>query len=58
MTDTAKAVGIKSSLTSHPYYFVIERLEKMTPEEFRRSLVRAGIANEDGTLTAKYRRRR
>jgi hypothetical protein len=56
--DTEKAVEAESSLTSHPYYFVIERLEKMTPEEFRQSLFRAGITNEDGTLRPEYKRRK
>jgi hypothetical protein len=37
---------------------IIEELKNMTPEEFRQSLVRAGIANEDGSLTEKYRRRK
>ena len=36
----------------------IEKVKNMTPEEFRQSLFRAGITNEDGTLRPEYKRRR
>jgi hypothetical protein len=39
-----------------PYAFVVENIRKMTVEEFRESLVRAGIIDRNGELTAKYRR--
>lgn len=35
---------------------IVEEIKQMTPEEFRRSLIQSGILNEDGTLTAKYKR--
>jgi hypothetical protein len=37
---------------------IIEDINKMTPEEFRQSLFRAGITNEDGTLRPEYKRRK
>ncbi len=37
---------------------IIDDIQKMTPEEFRQSLVDAGIANEDGTLRDEYKRRK
>jgi hypothetical protein len=37
---------------------IVEEVKNMTPEEFVQSLVRAGIANEDGTLRDEYKRRR
>ena len=39
-----------------PYAYIVEDIRKMTPEEFRESLVRAGIIDRNGELTAKYRR--
>jgi hypothetical protein len=60
MADTEKAapeITITSRVT-RTLQSIVEEVEKMTPEEFRQSLVRAGIANEDGTLTDKYKRRK
>ena len=36
--------------------FIDERLKAMSPEEFRESLVKAGIIGKDGKLTAPYAR--
>ncbi len=36
---------------------VLEHINKMSPEEFRESLRRAGIITKSGKLTAKYRRK-
>jgi hypothetical protein len=33
---------------------ISERLKKMTPAEFRESLVRAGIIDHEGNLTPQY----
>ncbi len=43
--------GIAATLHS-----IDERLKAMTPEEFRASLVRAGIIGKDGKLTPPYAR--
>lgn len=37
--------------------YVLERLKRMTPEEFIASLIRAGIITKDKKLTAKYRQK-
>lgn len=37
--------------------FVVEVIKKMSPDEFRESLIRAGIIDEDGRLTENYRRK-
>ena len=37
---------------------IVEEVKNMTPEEFRQSLFRAGIANEDGTLRPTSTKRR
>ena len=33
---------------------VLAKIQRMTPQEFFALAVRAGISNEDGTLTAPY----
>jgi hypothetical protein len=60
MADTLEAIaadpmtdGITLSLIA-----LIEKVERMTPEEFRQSLVRSGIIDEHGKLTPMYRRRK
>ncbi len=35
---------------------ILDRIRKMSPEEFAESLVRAGIIDEHGKLTERYRR--
>jgi hypothetical protein len=37
---------------------IVEEVERMSPKEYRQSLVHAGILNEDGTLTEMYKRRK
>ena len=37
---------------------IIEEVKNMTPAEFRQSLFRDGITNEDGTLRDEYKRRK
>ena len=37
---------------------IIEKFKRMTPEEFRQSLVRSGILDEHGKLTPMYTRRK
>ena len=39
-----------------PFAYVLEAIRKMTPEEFRESLIRAGIVDHNGELTPTYRR--
>jgi hypothetical protein len=60
MADTAEAEpedlmtdGITLTLRK-----IVEKVERMTPEEFRQSLVRSGIIDEHGKLTPMYRRRK
>ena len=38
------------------YASLVDRLRQMTPEEFRRSLLRSGIITGAGQLTDKYKR--
>jgi hypothetical protein len=45
-----------ASYAESPYAFIVEDIRKMTVEEFRESLIRAGILDRKGRLTAKYRR--
>jgi hypothetical protein len=35
---------------------VVERVRRMSVEDFRESLIRAGIIGRDGKLDAKYKR--
>jgi hypothetical protein len=57
MADTAGAEAAEEAgYAESPYASIVEDIRKMTPEEFRESLVRAGILNRNGELTAKYRR--
>jgi hypothetical protein len=37
---------------------IVEEVKQMTPEEFRQSLFRSGIIDENGKLTPMYRRRK
>jgi hypothetical protein len=37
---------------------IVEEVERMTPEEFRQSLIDAGIYDEHGNLKAMYKRRK
>jgi len=37
------------------FQYIIDHMEKMTPEETKQSLIRAGILTEDGQLAEKYR---
>jgi hypothetical protein len=38
------------------FAYLVDALKRMTPEEFHRSLVDAGIVDEDGELTPMYKR--
>lgn len=51
-TDTAVRLPPHANAEAHA--LVMARLEKMTPEEFMASLVRAGICTPDGKLTEHY----
>jgi hypothetical protein len=59
MADTEKAeeVVYPTSGVTRMLREIVEEIERMTPEEYRQSLIHAGIINEDGTLTAKYKRK-
>ena len=50
--DAAEDAKYKDS----PFAYVLEAIRKMTPEEFRESLVRAGIIDQNGELTPTYKR--
>jgi uncharacterized protein (DUF2336 family) len=57
MAGTAGAEAAEDTgYAESPYAFIVEKLRKMTVEEFRESLVRAGILDRKGRLMAKYRR--
>jgi hypothetical protein len=45
-----------SKYTGSPWAYIVEDIRKMTPEEFRESLIRAGIIDQNGELTPTYRR--
>jgi hypothetical protein len=60
MADTAEAEpedlmtdGITLTLRK-----IVEEVNRMTPEEFRQSLIDAGIYDEHGKLRAMYKRRK
>jgi len=60
MDDTADAIlddpmtdGITRRLK-----MLVDEVNRMTPEEFRQSLIDAGIYDEHGKLKAMYRRRK
>ncbi len=46
----------KSGYADSPWAYIVENIRKMTPEEFRESLVQAGIVDQNGELTPTYRR--
>ncbi len=46
----------KASYADSPWAYIVENIRKMTPEEFRESLVQAGIVDQNGELTPTYRR--
>jgi hypothetical protein len=59
MVDTEKGeeVVFPTSEATRTLREIVEEIEQMTPEEFRQSLIKTGILNEDGTLAAKYKRK-
>jgi len=60
MADTAEAEP-EDPMTSDVTRMLrqlVEKVERMTPEEFRQSLFRAGIVDEHGKLMPMYRRRK
>jgi hypothetical protein len=60
MADTANVEpeDLMISEVTHTLREIIEELKRMTPEEFRQSLVHAGIIDEHGKLTPMYKRRK
>ena len=50
------AAAEEAGYAESPYAYIVEDIRKMTPEEFRESLVQAGIIDRNGELTPKYRR--
>ena len=56
-TERAEEVVFPTSGVTRTLREIVEEIEQMTPEEFRESLIQSGILNEDGTLTAKYKRK-
>jgi hypothetical protein len=51
---TDSGVQLPPHANAEAHARVMARLEKMTPEEFLASLVRAGICTPDGKLTEHY----
>ena len=51
-TEAAEDAKYKDS----PFAYLLEDIQKMTPEEFRESLIQAGIIDQSGELTPTYRR--
>jgi hypothetical protein len=39
-----------------PWAYIVENIRKKTPEEFRESLIQAGIIDQSGELTPTYKR--
>ena len=57
MADTAGAkTAEEAGYADSPWAYIVEDIRKMTPEEFRESLIRAGIIDQNGELTPTYRR--
>jgi hypothetical protein len=55
--DTAGAEAAeKAGYADSPWAYIVEDIRKMTPEEFRESLIQAGIIDQSGELTPTYRR--
>jgi hypothetical protein len=55
--DTAGAKAAEEAgYADSPYAYIVEDIRKMTPQEFRELLIRAGIIDENGELTPTYRR--
>jgi hypothetical protein len=46
----------KWSYADSPFAYIVEDIRNMTVEEFRESLVRAGITDSNGELTPTYKR--
>ena len=56
-TEKAEEVVFPTSAVTRTLREIVEEIERMSPEEFRQSLIQTGILNEDGTLAAKYKRK-
>jgi hypothetical protein len=55
--DTAGAEAAEDAkYKDNPFGYLLEDIRKMTVEEFRESLIRAGIIDQNGELTPTYRR--
>lgn len=57
---SSKTVGTAKRPRSQPtgkFAFILDVIAKRTPEETLQALIRAGIYNEDGTLTPHYQPR-
>ena len=53
----AKEAGPRNADRPTAFYAsLVDKIRRMTPEEFRRSLLRAGIITKDGQLTDTYKR--
>ena len=56
-TEKADEVVFPTSGVTRTLREIVEEIKRMTPEEFRQSLIQSGILNEDGTLAARYKRK-
>ena len=55
--DTAGAEAVvDAKYKDSPFAYILEDIQKMTVEEFRESLIQAGIIDQNGELTPTYRR--
>ena len=51
----ATSTKVSSTMVRKAFQVVSERANSMSPAEFRRSLVKAGIISEKGKLTSNYK---
>jgi hypothetical protein len=57
MADTVDAKSAEEAgYADSPWAYIVENIRKKTPEEFRESLIKAGIIDQNGELTPTYRR--
>jgi hypothetical protein len=57
-TAATASKGTKKGRRSGKYAKVVARIDGMTPEQFRQSLLTAGIVTVTGGLSAKYQKPR
>jgi len=56
-SGTSKKTVVTESKIESKFQFILDLIQKQTPEETRQSLVRAGIITESGELTSHYKPR-